>query len=451
MQHFALINTVLADSEGSPYMILLPLGLIILLGKLFSLFMGKLKLPQVVGMLLAGLAVGLILFIPNQNILTDYTLDGIGELSKIGVVLILFTAGLETDLKKIKELGKASVVITSLGVIVPLLFGFLLSWAFLDNGLAEPYTCIYYGVILTATSVSVGVATLKELGRLDSKVGTAITSAAILDDVIGVILLSVVISLSGKGSSGVVYSDNAGLNLFLMILVMAAFFALSIVMGIFFHKFFDWVGRKYPHHRRIPMLGLAFCFIWAYLAEAVFQVADITGAYVAGLIIANSAAAKYIDHRADQIASIIFVPVFFASVGISMYTSLSGESSAAGIDVGIFVIFGLLWIVAGLAGKIVGCFIGGKITGFNAKDSFKIGIGMMARAEVLIVTAQKGIDAGLVSSFIMPFTVGLIVASSFLTPIILKALYKNEPPEDGGELANREPPQVEAPTNATNA
>jgi len=425
-----------SSTSGEPYEILLPLGLILLFSKLMSLLLGKLKIPQVVGFLIGGLLVGCLYLIPNQTILTDYTMTGINDLAKIGVILILFSAGLGTDLKQIKAEGVASVVITSLGVIVPLGLGFLAAWLFLDPSLSNPYEDIYYGVILTATSVSITVATLKELGRLNSRVGTALVAAAILDDIIGVVLLSVVIALSGSGSGSVSYTGNGAWDIVILLLIMLSFFALSFVFGIFIHKLFDWMGKRWPNHRRIPMFSLAFCFIWSYLAERIFNIADITGAYVAGLIIANTSAMAYVDKRTDQIANLLFIPVFFASVALKMFTSFGTGSGAIGWQ---FIVFGVVWIIVGLLGKVIGAGTGALLCKFKFKDALRIGIGMMARAEVLIVTAQKGVDSGLINPMIIPFTLGLILVSSFMTPILLKLLYKGEPPE-AGRKGNALPP-----------
>lgn len=419
------------------FMILLPIGLLILVGKGLALLLGKFKIPQVIGFLLGGILVGLLYLIPGKPILYDFTINGIQDLAKIGVVLILFSAGLGTDLKQIKAQGVSSVIITSLGVIVPLALGFLVSWLCLDINLSDPLQDVYYGVILTATSVSITVATLKELGHLNGKVGTALTAAAILDDIIGVILLSVIIALkkASTGEAGAaiscgVFSLNTGSsawNIVLLILIMASFFAISIGIGILVHKAFDWMGKKWPHHQRIPMFSLAFCFIWAFVAEYVFGIADITGAYIAGLILANTSAQSYIAKRTDQMSNIIFEPIFFGSVGISMVTSLADSGGSFEVS---FIIFGLVWVVAGLLGKIIGAGSGALICRFKFKESIIIGIGMMARAEVLIVTAQKGVSSGLVSQNIIPFTLLLILVSSFLTPILLKTLYKGEPRED---------------------
>lgn len=437
--------TVLAG--GQPYQVLLPVALILILAKVLSTVLARLKVPQVIGFLVAGLLVGLLTFIPGQGILTDYTSEAINILAKFGVVLILFGAGIETDIKQIKAVGKESVVITLFGVLVPLLFGFGaaslfrvfggLDTGFLEEGVDPIYSDIYYGIILTATSVSITVATLKELGKLESRAGNALVAAAIIDDVIGIILLSLVISLSGTTgggsdfnllafvleSCGVVLSPAAEIVVILCNMVL--FFGISIGVVFLVRPLFDWLGRKYPHHLRIPILSLAFCFLWAYLAQAFFQIADITGAYIAGLILSGTIPSHYIDHRTETTANVFFVPIFFASVALKMFTATFDFSDW------MFILFGLVWVVLGMLGKVVGAGAGALIGRFGLKDSLRVGVGMMARAEVLIVTAQTGVDAHLVDSAIMPFTLILILATSFLTPIFLKLLYREK---DGGSL-----------------
>jgi Kef-type K+ transport system membrane component KefB len=200
---------------------------------------------------------------------------------------------------------------------------------------------------------------------------------------------------------------------------MVAFFGLSVVLGILIRKLFDWMGRKWPHHIRIPIFSLAFCFLWSYVAS-LFNIADITGAYIAGLILSATNSKQYIDHRADTTSNLLFAPIFFASIAMEMYQVQFDTSDMK------FLWFGLCWIFVGALGKIIGAGSGALMCKFRFKDSFKVGVGMMARAEVLIVCAKTGIDSGLVDEKIMPFTIGLIIFTSFITPICLKLLYKDE-------------------------
>ena len=418
------MNFLLTSTTGEPYQLLLPIALILVLSKVFSLLFKKLHLPEVVGFLVAGLAVGAIILIPGQNILTQYTNEGIDFFAKIGVIFIMFSAGLETDLKAIKKDIMASIVITSLGVIVPMGLGFLSAYLFFpQNGL---YSNLYYGVILSATSVSITVATLKEIGRLSGRVGTAIISAAILDDIIGIILLSLIISLSeGTGSGS--YVQDPALNTLVIIAIMIAFFAMSILVSFFVRKLFNWMGNRWPEHRRITMFSIGFCFLLAFLAEAYFGIADITGAYVAGLILSSTVSQDYVNHRTEMVGNLLFIPLFFASIAMKMYDASLDFSD------GMFIAFGFVWVLVGLIGKVLGAGGGALICRFGKRDSLKIGVGMMARAEVLIVCAQKGVDAKLVDQKIMLFTLVLIIISSFATPIILKLLFKGDSKPTGGE------------------
>jgi len=395
------------------FSILLPLALILFLGKGLALVCQKIKIPQVIGMLVAGILIGLIKYIPNQNLLTTDSMEGVSFIAKIGVILIMFSAGIETDLKKVKSTGVASIIITLLGVIVPVGLGFVVSAAFygdIKNGFSN-HTLMrdfFYGTILAATSVSVTVATLKELGKLDTRVGTSIISAAIIDDIIGVILLSLFIGLDkGEGAK----------DAYISIAKMIGFFAAAIVLGIGIHYFLKWVEKRWPHTRRLPIFSFAVCFFYSYAAEKWFGVADITGAFVAGLIISTVKEHEYVDSKIEVSNYLIFAPVFFANIGINADFS-SIDPSIIG--------FGFVFIIVGLLGKFVGCGLGGLISRFSFKDSIRIGLGMMVRAEVLLVCTQKGIDSFLISSDIMPFILILILLSTLLTPILLKLSYKNE-------------------------
>lgn len=424
--------------------LLLPLALILLLSKLLQMGCKRVKMPQVVGMLLAGIIIAFIDKIPGINLLNDSARAGIKFLAEIGVVLIMFSAGLGTNLNSIKSSGISAIVVTSLGVIVPMGLGFLVAGLFngfggtitLEDGLtvSKTWSNLFYGVILTATSVSVTVATLKEMHRLNGKAGTIIISAAILDDIIGVIVLSVVLSLSGAGSSsentlGSLMCSNDVVAVFLNVLF---FFIFTIAIGVGIHYLFKYLNKKKPHTRRLPIFGLAFCFFMAFASEKFFGVADITGAYFAGLALAGIGhhinpirdvladdTSDYIERKSDVLSYMIFSPIFFANVGIN--ADFSGLKAT-------MIGFGCCYILAGLLGKVLGCGIGAKITGNHLKDSIRIGIGMMARAEVALICANKGIDAGLVDSGMSTFIVIMIIVSSFVTPLILKLTYKNENP-----------------------
>lgn len=393
------------------YLVLLPLALILILSKFMVKLCEKIGLPSVVGMLITGIILGLINYIPNQDILSAPALEGVGFFAKIGVILIMFSAGLETDLQQIKKIGGPAVIITLLGVIFPMGFGFLV--ATLCNGGFGALTHealmqnLFYGTILTATSVSVSVATLRELGKLNSKVGSSIVAAAIIDDILGIIVLSFILAMNG-GENG------ETVNPWIVLLKTVLFFVTVAVLAFAGSKFFRMLDKKYPHHRLIPIFSLAFCFIVAYISEKVFGIADITGAYVVGLILSTNPDNKYINRKSDVLGYMLFVPVFFANVGLS--TPFTGFNSE-------MLLFGLLFIFAGIAGKVIGCGGAALCCRYGFSDSLKVGIGMMARAEVALVTAQKGVEYGIISGELMPFIVVLIVVTSFVTPLSLKSIY----------------------------
>lgn len=389
------------------YSVLLPLGVILIISKLLSKGSQKIGIPQVIGMLLAGVLVGLVKYVPvvGEIMLNDAAVTGLGFFAKIGVILIMFAAGLDIDIKEIKAVGVPSIIITLAGVFVPMLLGFGVAQLCMPG--VSGIKNLFYGVILTATSVSVTVATLRELGYLNSKVGSTVVAAAILDDIIGIIVLSVVSSLEGESAE----------SPWMVLLKTVLFFVSAVIVGLLVNKLFRWIEHKYPHHRLLPILGLALCFLFAFASEKIFGVADITGAFVAGLVLSANPEHTYIERRSDIMSYMIFTPVFFANIGIT--TQLTA------IDSQMFV-FGLLFIVAGLIGKVVGCGGTALMCRYGLKDSMRVGLGMMARAEVALVCAQKGVESGIVNPSIMPFVVLLIIISSFATPIFLKLSYKKQ-------------------------
>lgn len=395
------------------YSVLLPLALIMAISKFLSKAATKINMPQVVGMLLTGVIIGLVNYIPNQEILTETSMEGLGFIAKLGVILIMFSAGLETDIKQIKSIGAPAMVITIAGVVVPMGLGFLVACLFnggFSAGKDVLLNNLFYGVILTATSVSVSVATLKELGRLSSKVGTTVIAAAIIDDIIGVIVLSFVIAM--KGTNGQAQSPIR------VILMTALFFVAAGLFGMCAKQIMQLVERRYPHHRLLPIFGMATCFFFAYASEKWFGVADITGAFAAGLFLSRNPESNYIDRRTDIMSYMIFTPVFFANIGMTVKFNSINTS---------MILFGICFILAGLSGKVLGCAGASLLCRYSPKDSLRVGVGMMARAEVALVCAQKGVENGMIDSAIMPFILILIIVSSFVTPMILKKSYRKEP------------------------
>ena len=404
-----------------PFELLLPLALILLLSKLMGLGAHKCGMPAVIGMLIAGVLIGLLKFIPWAPLQHAFFSEDVNfvlsVMSKIGVVLIMFSAGLGTDLKKLKQTGVASVVITAFGVAVPMLLGWLVASLFF--GLANVLSKLFYGAVLTATSVSVTVAVLKELGRLDSKVGASIISAAIIDDVIGIVILSVLTGFSSGGAEEVGwkwFSPNAGM----VVIKIVVFFVAAIALGVGLRKLFDLMERRAPHNRRVPIISLAACFVYAYTAEELFGVADITGAYLAGILLGGTLSeTPYVESKVDTMGYLFFSPIFFANIGIANIEYFSQISVQ-------ILAFGIVFVIAALLGKLLGCGTGAKLCKYSWRDSFRVGLGMMVRAEVVLICTEKGVQNGLVNPAVFPFVILIILISSIATPVCLKWSYKRE-------------------------
>lgn len=379
------------------------LAIIIVAAKLFGILARRLRAPQVVGEIVAGLIIGpSVLGLVGQN-------DFLSQMAEIGVVLLMFMAGLDTDFKELIKTGPMALAVACAGVFVPLIGGTLLYSAFYGFsaiGTDGFYRALFVGTIMTATSVSITVQTLRELGRLKGKIGTLILSAAIIDDVIGIIVLTFVIGFKNP-------SSNPGA----VMLNTLLFFVFSVAIGFVVYLLFKFLDKKYTHQRRIPIIGLALCFALAYVAETYFGIADITGAYVAGLILCNLKDSSYISEKMDISSYILFGPVFFASIGLK--TEFDGFDKS-------LVIFSICFVVVAMLGKIVGCGLCAKCFKFSWKDSLKVGVGMMTRGEVALIVSQKGLAVGLLDSKYFTSVILLIIVSSVVTPIALKLLFKGK-------------------------
>lgn len=403
-------------------MVILQLAAILLLSKLFGLFMRKLGLPEVVGSVFAGLILGNAiwgLFLPETNFIFPIKeSDELALFSKIGVLLILFKAGLETDVNQIKSLGIKALLVAMGGVLLPLGLGFLLGLVMLPD--QTWHTWLFIGTIMTATSVGITVETLKSLGKYNTKIGSIITSAAIIDDVLGMIVLTVVMSIEGgaEDQNAVLKLINPHAYPIITILWMFVFFIVAIAFGYLIVKFFNHINKVKPNVHRVPIYSLVICFLYAYVAEEVFGVADITGAYIGGAILSlchNTAI--YADKKLDVGSYTFFTPVFFAYIGIQ----ISFQSFTANV-----IIISVLFVIIAILGKIVGCGGVALLTGENLKDSTRVGVGMIARGEVALAVTTTGISAGLIANEYISMTVLLVLVSSILAPILLKALYKGE-------------------------
>ena len=291
------------------YNYLMDLAIILISTKVLSLVTKKFSMPQVVGALLAGLLLGpAVLGVLNET-------EFIDQVAELGVIVLMFCAGLETDMKELKRTGKASFVIALLGVIVPLIGGFGIAFVFNRPGLIESSAStsvflqnMFIGVILTATSVSITVETLKEMGKLNTRAGNAILGAAIIDDILGIVALTFITSLA-----------DTSVRIGIVLLKIVAFFVFAAIVGFVFYKLFKiWTERASKDMRRFVIVAFVFCLLMSYISEIVFGVADITGAFIAGLIISNTQRTKYIASRFSTLSYMLLSPMFFASIGLKV-------------------------------------------------------------------------------------------------------------------------------------
>lgn len=388
------------------------LAIILIAAKGMGLVARKCKMPMVVGEIIAGLLIGPVLFGWVE------TTQSIELIAKVGVLLLMFEAGLDTDLKQLIKSGGVALAIACAGVFIPLVFGTLLYmgiYGFAAVGTQKFFTAVFIGCIMTATSVGITVEVLKELGKIKGHVGSIILSSAIIDDVIGIIVLTFCISLSGGGEEAV--------SPLSVVIKTVLFFAFAIIVGIILYHVFKMMDKRHPHTRRLPILGLALCFAFAYIAETYFGIADITGAFVAGIVLCSIEDAHYIYTKMDVSSYMLFGPVFFVKIGLD--TDLSG--------VGNMIFFCIAFVLVALLGKIIGCGLVAKVCKFTWPDSLKVGIGMMTRGEVALIVTAKGLAAGLIDSTYYAPVILLIICSSILTPILLKVLFQKQPEAEYGK------------------
>lgn len=373
-------------------------AIILLSTKIFSLLSKKVNMPQVVGALLVGVILG-----PSCLNLVHES-DFLSKSAELGVIFLMFLAGLDTDFDELKSTGKSSFIIALCGVLLPLASGFLTFFLFFRGSSPDDkltLEALFVGIILTATSVSITVETLREMGKLKGKIGTSILGAAIIDDILGIIALTIATSLT-----------SADVKISLVLLRIFLFFVFIFVCGFFIFRLFQRMQNVYGPKRRVAIYALVFCLLLSYVSEEFFGVADITGAYFAGLILCNVTETKsYIANKINVTSYMFFTPIFFASLGIK--TVLTGMSSQ-------LILFSCLLLIVAVLSKIIGCGLGAKLCGFSAHESLCVGTGMISRGEVALIVAQKGAQVGLVSQMLFPSIILVVIVTTLITPILLK-------------------------------
>ncbi|MDZ4720305.1 MAG: cation:proton antiporter [Roseiflexaceae bacterium] len=368
---------------------LLPLAGILLGAKAAAQLSHRLGLPAVFGELLLGLVLGpslIGLLKPNETFQL---------FADIGVILLMFMAGLETDTIAMKQAGKSSLFTAIGGVILPLAAGLLIGEAF---GM-EWHHALFLGAVLTATSVSISAQTLRELGRLRTKEGSTILGAAIIDDVLGVLVFALVMSLSGGG------------NMLWTISKMVLFFPIAWLIG---DKLVPVLVRweRHLHHREASLamlLGLVLIYAWS--AEVLGSVATITGAYLLGVVVARHADESHIVHKGiSALGYAFFIPIFFINIGL--------QARADGLLAA--PILTVVLVIVAIATKIVGGGVGAWLSGFSQRSSLQIGVGMVSRGEVALVIASAGLANGMIKADLFSVLIVMTLATTLVTPPLLR-------------------------------
>jgi Na+:H+ antiporter len=397
--------------------ILLCVALIIMVAKLADAVTSRIGLPLVLGELLAGVFLGpTFLDIWSISWLAHpASADGVSAaavfkvLAEIGVVLLMFVAGLETDIAMMRSSVASAFWAATGGVILPMLAGSLLAREF---GFSWQ-EAIFIGTILTATSVTITAQTLMNLKQLRSKAGSTILGAAVIDDVLGLIVLSLVIAIAPQMTSGGVMSWRAlAMTLTKMAVCLAALFWIGPPVTRWILK---QASRLHGHHTEVAA-ALIIAFLLAFQAEWLGGMAAITGAYLGGLFVALTSAREKVSQELHPMINSLFGPIFFVSIGL--------EVNARHLD-GRFAFFFLLLLIA-VVGKIAGCGAGALLSGFTRRESLVVGVGMIPRGEVGLITASLGLAAGLVSRDLYAQVVVLVLITTLLTPPLLRFAFPKD-------------------------
>jgi len=352
--------------------------------------------PAVLGKLIIGIILGpaVLGWVENGEF--------ISEISEIGVLLLMFIAGLETDLEQLKQNWKAAFAVAVGGIILPFIGGYGAAVAFgLSNNLA-----LFFGTIFCATSVSISVQVLKEMNKLNSPEGTTILGAAVIDDVLVVILLAVMMSVLGTGSDISIGMLIGKKVIFFVVILLASWFVVPRVM--------KWLAPLRVTEA-VVTAALVVCFGFAYFAEWM-QMAGIIGAFAAGIAISQTSYRHAVEEKIQPIAYSIFVPVFFVSIGLNVTFDGIGDH---------------MWLLIAITiiacvTKLLGGWLGARLTGFNGRSSLVIGSGMVSRGEVALIIAATGLHAGLLLRDYFTPVVIMVIATTLITPPLLKLTFREK-------------------------
>lgn len=375
--------------------LLLQIALFLLAAKTGGELAERAKLPSVIGELLAGIMLGptILNIIPPDPTMKD--------ISYLGIVLLMFLAGLETDFEKMKSTGIISILSAIGGVIVPFLLaiflGIIYHWNYTES--------IFLGTILVATSVGITVRALMEIHTLKTPVGMTILGAAVIDDVLGILIFTVVRGIS-------LHHNVSIFNFLILTGIIILFFVVSLTIGFWISEKIDQLKTRMHTQEASLCVSIIFTLVLALLAEHI-GVAGITGAFIAGILMSKSSRKEIIKDKIGALGYGFFVPLFFVYIGIN--TNLS---TIPGLSLTILV------IVIAIVGKLLGCGVMAYISGFSLLESVQVGIGMIPRMEVALIIASIGLATGAMSLSLYSLTVAMVLVTTLVTPILIRIAFK---------------------------
>ena len=383
----------------------LALAIIILAAKAGGYVAVRLRQPAVLGELLAGLILGPTVidfvhlpFVSNPELLQEE----ISDLASLGVVFLMFMAGLEVELNEMLHAGRASLLSGSLGVVAPLFMGAVVALPF---GYTDQ-TAWFIGIILTATSVSISAQTLLELGVLKTREGITLLGAAVVDDVLVLIILSIFLALGGSTSGEV--------SVIGVVARMVLYLALSAALGWFVLPWLvAWVDRQ-PISEGLTAIVVFVTLVFAWSAEAMGGLAAITGAFIAGVGLGRSPLHDKIEAKMRVITYGFLVPIFFVSIGL--------QANLRAIT-GALLPFLIVLLIVAILSKVIGAGLGARLAGFNRAESLRVGVGMISRGEVGLIVAGIGVQEAIISQEVFTVVVVLVLLTTLVTPLLLRYVF----------------------------
>ena len=395
------------------------LALVIASAKVAGALASRVHQPAVFGEILVGVILGPTVLnvlgwpmfadgVVSPDASTPSLLAVVRDLAEIGVLLLMFVAGLETDLEQMRHVGRVAFWSALGGVVLPLAGGAATAVAF---GMPLFWDGIFIGTILTATSVSISAQTLMELRALRSREGTTILGAAVIDDVMGIIVLSIVAALARASAAGGIDLQAIGA----VLVRLAVYFATALYARRWIAAALKWADRLQVSHALLAAV-VVIAFVYAWAAEYVGGVAAITGAYLAGVLVAQTEFKRSIDAGIHPLTYSMFVPIFFISIG------LQANGRTLGDQVGFTVALIAIAIVA----KAIGCGVFARLCGFDARQSVRVGIGMISRGEVGLIVAGYGLAERLIQPNVFSASVLVVLATTMVTPPLLRLVFPRE-------------------------